>query len=294
MFKKLTGVGTALITPFKKDFSLDEIAFRNLVKRQIENGTNYLVPLGTTGETPCLEKNEKLKILEISLDESLNKIPVIAGVGSNNTKQVVENIKEFEKFNLEGYLVVTPYYNKPTQEGLYQHFKIISENTDKQIILYNVPSRTSINMTAETTLRLAEIKNVTAIKEASSNQSQISQIIKYAPDNFSVISGNDDETLSIMMMGGIGVVSVASNVAPKEMSEFCKLINPDIHSAAKEHHRLFNLFKNCFVESNPIPAKAAMYSLGLIENVLRLPLTTSTNSTFEIMKNTLNELNINY
>lgn len=294
MFKKLTGVGTALITPFKKDFSFDEIAFRKLVKRQIENGTSYLVPLGTTGETPCLDKNEKLKILEISIEESEDKIPVIAGVGSNDTKQVIENIKEFEKFNLEGYLVVTPYYNKPTQEGLYQHFKIISQNTDKQIILYNVPSRTSINMTAETTLRLAEIKNITAIKEASSNQSQISQIIKYAPDNFSVISGNDDETLSIMIMGGIGVISVASNVAPKEMSEFCKLINSDIHSAAKEHHRLSSLFKNCFVESNPIPAKSAMYSLGMIENVLRLPLTTSTNSTFEIMKNTLNELNINY
>jgi len=236
MKNNLSGVGTALITPFKSDFSLDESAFRKLVKRQIQNEVNYLVPLGTTGETPlgttgetpCLEKSEKEKILEITLEESSGKVPVIAGVGSNNTMQVIENIKVFEKYKLSGYLVVTPYYNKPTQDGLYQHYKIISENTDKQIILYNVPSRTSINMTAETTLRLSEIKSITAIKEASSDLSQISQIIKYAPKNFSVISGNDDEALSICTLGGIGVISVASNIAPKEMSVFYKMIISDI------------------------------------------------------------------
>lgn len=295
MKKELKGLGTALVTPFKKNLEVDYTAFRKLVKRQINNGVDFLIPLGTTGETPCLEKDEKFQIIEITLEETKEKIPVFVGAGSNNTSHVIETIKEYEKFKLDGYLIVTPYYNKPTQAGLYSHFKVISDNTDRSIILYNVPGRTSINLTADTTLRLAGIKNIIAIKEASGIYAQISQIIRNAPEGFSVISGNDDETLSICATGGKGIISVASNIAPKEISEFVNLLLKDkIDKARVYHHKLTPLFKNCFIESNPIPVKAGMSFLKLIENVLRPPLYMSTKNTYDIMKKTIKELNINY
>lgn len=295
MLKELKGAGTALVTPFKQNSDVDSDAFRKLVRRQIDNGINYLVPLGTTGETPCLESDEKKKLIEITLEETQDKIPVIVGVGSNNTKQVIQNIEEYKSYNIDGFLVVTPYYNKPTQQGMYEHFKTISEATDKAIILYNVPSRTSINMTAETTIKLSEIQNIIAIKEASSNMSQISEILKYVRESFSVISGNDDETLEICTLGGTGVISVASNLAPKELVQFTNLIlDKNFEDAKNMHHKLFSLFKNCFVESNPIPVKSGLNLLGHLENVLRLPLTTSTDETNEIMKNTIIDLGINY
>lgn len=295
MLKELKGVGTALVTPFKSNFDVDYDAFRKLVRRQIDNGIHYLVPLGTTGETPCLESDEKKKIIEITLDETKGAISVIVGVGSNSTKQVLQNINEYQKYDVDGYLIVTPYYNKPTQQGMYEHFKAASEATDKAIVLYNVPSRTSINLTSETTLKLCELENIIGIKEASSNMTQISEILKYARESFNVISGNDDETLEICTLGGIGVISVASNLAPKQLSQFVNLIlDKNFEEAKNVHHKLFNLFKNCFVESNPIPVKAGLNLLGHIENVLRLPLTTSTDATNEIMRQTIIDSGINY
>jgi 4-hydroxy-tetrahydrodipicolinate synthase len=295
MIKELKGAGTALVTPFKSNFNVDYDAFRKLVRRQIDNGIHYLVPLGTTGETPCLEPDEKKKLVEITLEETKDKIPVIVGVGSNNTKHVIQNIEEYKNYNVDGFLVVTPYYNKPTQQGLFEHFKAVSEATDKAIVLYNVPSRTSTNMTAETTIKLSEIQNIIAIKEASSNMSQISEILKYVRESFCVISGNDDETLEICSLGGVGVISVASNLAPKELSEYVNLIlDKNYEDAKNSHHKLFNVFKNCFVESNPIPVKAALNLLGHIENVLRLPLTTSVDSTNETMRQTIIDIGINY
>lgn len=289
----LKGCGTALVTPFKKDLSVDFAAFENLVNRQIENGIHFLVPLGTTGETPCLTKEEKLKILEITVRLANGKIPVIAGAGSNNTFEAIANINEFEKTGVDGFLVVTPYYNKPTQKGMINHFKAVAESTSKSIIMYNVPGRTAVNMNTDTCLALAEIPNITATKEASSNYAQISEIIGNSPEGFSVLSGNDDETLSLCATGASGVISVASNVAPKEMSGYLKIIlEGDFITARKEHHRLMPLFKNCFVESNPIPAKAGLAYLGLIENVLRPPLYTSSEPAYEIMRNTINQLGI--
>lgn len=295
MLKELKGAGTALVTPFKSDLEVDYDAFRKLVRRQIDNGINYLVPLGTTGETPCLVQDEKKKLVEITLEETKDKIPVIVGVGSNSTKHVIHNINEFKNLNVDGFLVVTPYYNKPTQQGMIEHFTAISEATDKAIVLYNVPSRTSINMTAETTIKLSEIENIIAIKEASSNMSQISEILKYVRESFCVISGNDDETLEICSLGGVGVISVASNLAPKEISQYVNLLLDKNYEEAKNmHHKLFNLFKNCFVESNPIPVKSALNLLGHLENVLRLPLTSSVDSTNETMRQTIIDVGINY
>ena len=287
------GCGTALVTPFKKDLSVDYDKYRALIKRQIDNGIHFIVPLGTTGETPCLEKEEKIKLLSVAVEEAKGKVPVVVGAGSNYTKHVIDTIKEYEKTGVDAFLVVTPYYNKPTQDGMYNHFKAVSESTDRPIIMYNVPARTSVNMSAETCLRLAEFKNIIATKEASSNYAQISEIIRNAPAGFSVLSGNDDETLSLCATGATGVISVASNAAPKQMSDYLNLIlSGNFAAAEKEHHRLTPLFKNCFVESNPIPVKAGMAHLGLIENELRPPLYTSTKKTYEVMGKTLDDLGI--
>jgi 4-hydroxy-tetrahydrodipicolinate synthase len=293
--KELKGVGTALVTPFKNNLEVDYIAFRKSVKRQIKNGIHFLLPLGTTGETPCLDNSEKSKIIEITLEEANGKIPVFIGAGSNSTKHTIETIKEYDKTGVDGYLIVTPYYNKPTQSGLFNHFKSVSESTNKSIILYNVPGRTSINMLAETTLKVAELKNVIAVKEASGIYSQISEIIKYAPKSFSVVSGNDDEILSLCVTGAKGVISVASNIAPKEMSNYLNtILKGDFKKAKNIHHRLMPLFKNCFIESNPIPVKAGMNILGVMQNVLRPPLYKSTDNTYKIIKKTIKELEINY
>jgi 4-hydroxy-tetrahydrodipicolinate synthase len=295
MIKELKGVGTALVTPFKKNLEIDYDAYRKSVIRQIKSGIHFLVPLGTTGETPCLEQDEKEKIIELVLNETKGKIPVFVGAGSNSTKHTIDTIKEYDKTSVDGYLIVTPYYNKPTQTGLYNHFKAVSESTDKAIILYNVPGRTGINMLQETTLKIVELKNVIAVKEASGNYSQISEIIKYAPKGFSVVSGNDDETFSLCATGAKGVISVASNIAPKEMSNFLNIIlKGDFKKAKDIHHKLMPLFKNCFVESNPIPVKAGMNYLKLMENVLRPPLYKSTDKTFDLIKQTIKDLGIKY
>jgi 4-hydroxy-tetrahydrodipicolinate synthase len=290
---KLKGCGTALVTPFKQDLEVDYDAFRALVRRQIKAEIHFLVPLGTTGETPCLEDEEKMELLRITNEEARGKTPVVAGAGLNSTKQTIKNMEMLAGAGVDAFLVVTPYYNKPTQEGLYNHFKAIAASTDKPVIMYNVPGRTGVNMTAQTCLRLAEIGNIAGIKEASGNYAQISEIIKDAPEDFIILSGNDDEVLSLMSTGAHGVISVASNVVPEKMVSLVENLQAgSITNAASIHHRLASLFRNCFIESNPIPAKEALSQLGLIENVLRPPLYKANDNTAKLINNTLKELKL--
>ena len=288
----LHGCGTALVTPFRGG-KVDYGTFASLVDRQVEAGVHFLVPLGTTGETPCLEESEKERILEITMEHRKN-LPVVVGGGSNSLLHTTESIRLLEKYSPDAYLLVVPYYNKPTQKGLYEYFKAVAGSTDKAIVLYNVPGRTGLNMTAETTLRLAEIPNIVAVKEASGNYAQISEIIRNAPEGFNVLSGNDDETLSLMATGAKGIISVASNVVPAEMAALAEaLLDGDMAEARRIHHRLSPLFRNCFIESNPIPVKSAMALMGLIENELRLPLVPASEHTEAVLKATLKELDLN-
>lgn len=287
----LTGCGTALITPFKNG-EVDYEAFAALVDRQVEAGIDFLVPLGTTGETPCLEDEERIRILQIAKEHS-NGVPVVVGGGTNSLQHTIRSMKMLEPYGVDAFLIVVPYYNKPTQEGQYQYFKAVAESTDKPIVLYNVPGRTGANMTAETALRLAEVPNIVAIKEASGNREQIEAILAGAPEGFQVLSGNDDDTLWMMQQGGAGIISVASNVAPALMAEFVGAVRKgDIKKAEQMNARLTPLFTNCFVESNPIPAKAAMAAMGLIENELRLPLVPSQQSTYDLMVETVRDLGL--
>lgn len=288
--KRWSGCGTALITPFLEDGRIDFDAWRRLLHRQTEAGIHFLVPLGTTGETPCLEDTEKLHLLETAREEAAGR-PLLVGAGTNSTAGTVRNLARLPE--ADGYLIVTPYYNKPTQQGLLAHFRAVAESTDKDLILYNVPGRTGVNLSAETTLRLAEIPNIAGIKEASGNYAQISEILRNAPAGFSVLSGNDDETLSLMGTGADGVISVASNIDPARMAALTEaLLRGDFAAARELHFRLAPLFRNCFVESNPIPAKAGMAALGLIRNILRLPLTPATESTCQLMEQTVRDLGL--
>lgn len=288
---KLAGCGTALVTPFRGG-AVDYDAYASLVDRQVNAGVHFLVPLGTTGETPCLEFSERMKILELTMEHSAGK-PVVVGGGTNSLAQTLDGIRKLESLDPDAYLIVVPYYNKPTQTGLYEYFKAVAESTEKGIVLYNVPGRTGANLKAETTLRLAEIPNIIAVKEASGNYAQISEIIRNAPDGFSVLSGNDEETLSLMATGADGIVSVASNIDPEDMVKLAEaLMADDIRTARMLHHRLTPLFRNCFVESNPIPVKAAMAAMGLIENTLRLPLCSASESTYSLMESTVKELGL--
>ena len=289
----LTGCGTALITPFKNG-EVDYEAFAALVDRQVEAGIDFLVPLGTTGETPCLEDEERIKVLQIAKAHSQGR-PVVAGGGTNSLQHTIRSMKMLEPHGVDAFLIVVPYYNKPTQEGQYQYFKAVAEATEKPIVLYNVPGRTGVNMTAETALRLAEIPNIIAIKEASGNREQIEKILAGAPEGFQVLSGNDDDTLWMMEKGGAGIISVASNVAPKHMADFIGAVRSgDMAKAHAMNELLSPLFANCFVESNPIPAKAAMHAMGLIENELRLPLVPSQQSTYDLMVDTIKGIIDNY
>jgi len=287
----LTGCGTALITPFKNG-EVDYEAFAALVDRQVEAGIDFLVPLGTTGETPCLEDEERIKVLQIAKAHSQGR-PVVAGGGTNSLQHTIRSMKMLEPYGVDAFLIVVPYYNKPTQEGQYQYFKAVAESTDKPIVLYNVPGRTGANMTAETCLRLAQIPNIVAVKEASGNREQIEKILAGAPEGFQVLSGNDDDTLWMMQQGGAGIISVASNVAPKHMADFIGAIREgDMTKAEALNTELTPLFTNCFVESNPIPAKAAMAAMGLIENELRLPLVPSQQKTYDLMVETIKPLGL--
>jgi 4-hydroxy-tetrahydrodipicolinate synthase len=273
MFRGFTGCGTALVTPFRKDLSLDEDTLRRLVRRQIAAGINFLVPCGTTGESPTLSHEEHLRVVAITLEEAKGKVPVLAGAGGYNTHHVIELARECERMGAEGILSVTPYYNKPTQEGLYHHFKAIAASISLPIILYNVPPRTNVNIDPATVRRLAEIENIIGVKEASGNISQIIQVIQQVPEEFLVLSGDDALTLPLAAMGGRGIISVASNVIPAEMTQLAQLCLAGNFAEARAMQRKWTpLLEVNFIETNPTPVKAAMAEMGLLEPVFRLPL----------------------
>ena len=273
MRRPFTGVGTALITPFRKDGSIDESAVTRLVRRQIDAGIHFVSPCGTTGEAPTLSHAEKLRINELVVREAKGRVPVLAGAGGYDTREVMALARDLEQVGVDGLLSVTPYYSKPTQEGLYQHFTAIASSTRLPIMLYNVPGRTGVNMEPKTVARLAEIPNIVAVKEASGNVVQMSEIVSATPDAFMLLTGDDPLTVAAMAVGGVGVVSVASNEAPAEMVQIVELCEKgDFAAARRLHHWLLPLIQVNFVESNPIPCKAAMAAMGLIEEHYRLPL----------------------
>ncbi len=267
------GCGTALVTPFKKDLSLDEGTLRRLVRRQIEAGINFLVPCGTTGESPTLGHAEHLRVVEITLEEAKGKAPVVAGAGGYNTAEVIHLAKELEAMGADGILSVTPYYNRPTQEGLYQHYRAIASATRLPIVVYSVQGRTGVNVEAATLKRLAEIDNIVGVKEASGNMAQIAAVLNQVPDRFAVLSGDDALTIPVIALGGRGVISTAGNEIPAEMSEIARLsLANDFHGARRVHRKYLPLMEVNFVETNPIPVKAAMALMGLLEPAWRLPL----------------------
>jgi 4-hydroxy-tetrahydrodipicolinate synthase len=273
MFRGFVGCGTALVTPFRKDLSLDEEVMRKLVRRQIEAGINFLVPCGTTGESPTLTQEEHLRVVAITIEEAKGKVPVLAGAGGYNTHHVIEMAREIERLGADGILSVTPYYNKPTQEGLYHHFKAIAAATSLPIILYNVPPRTNVNIDPATLRLLSAIENIIGVKEASGNISQITQVFQQVPENFLVFSGDDAITVPLVAMGGKGVISVASNVIPAEMTNFARLCLAGNFAEARAWQRKWTpLLEVNFVETNPTPVKAAMAEMNLLEPVFRLPL----------------------
>ena len=287
----LKGCGTALITPFRNG-EIDYDAYRVLVRRQLEAGIDFLVPLGTTAETPCLDNREKCELMRLTR-ELCPDLPLVVGVGTNSLSQTLANIRMLGEYGPDAYLVVVPYYNKPTQDGIYEYFKAVAENADRPIIAYNVPGRTGTNMTAATTLRLAGIPGIIAVKEASGNLAQIVDVIREAPEGFSVFSGNDDQTLPLMACGADGVISVASNIAPEQVIGLVRAVQAgDLKAAARANSNLVPLFKGCFVESNPIPVKAALALMGYCTPEMRLPLTKAGQATFDTMKNIIDNLGI--
>jgi len=269
-----TGCGTALVTPFRKDFSLDEEALRRLVRRQIDAGINFLVPCGTTGESPTLTSAEQRRVVEITIEEAKpRKVSVVAGAGGNNTAHVIEMARAFQALGANGILSVAPYYNKPTQEGLYQHYRAIANAVSLPIILYNIPGRTGVNIEPATIARLAEIDNIVGVKEASGNISQMAVVLDMVPSKFLVLSGDDAITLPLMALGGRGLISVSSNEIPAEMTRIVQLALANDFAAAREVHRRYSKLMDVnFVETNPGPVKAALALMGLLEPVFRLPL----------------------
>jgi 4-hydroxy-tetrahydrodipicolinate synthase len=268
-----TGCGTALVTPFTRDGALDEAGVRRLARRQIEAGIHFLVPCGTTGESPTLSEDERARVVEIVADEARDKVPVLAGAGGYDTREVIHAAKRMQQAGADGILSVTPYYNKPTPEGLYQHYHAIAEAIPLPIVVYNVPGRTGCNIDVATVVRLSSIPNIVGVKEASGNMTQICEVCRNVPDDFIVLSGDDALTLPIMAIGGRGVISVASNEAPAEMSKMVELAaGGDFAGARQLHDRLLPLMQINFVESSPIPVKSAMAAMGLMEEAYRLPL----------------------
>jgi 4-hydroxy-tetrahydrodipicolinate synthase len=271
--KPFQGTGTAMITPFKADGAVDEKALRRFVDFQIDGGADMLLPCGTTGEGATLDSDETDRVVQIVIEQSRGRVPVIVGAGSNSTAKAVQATKRVKKLGANGVLSVGPYYNKPTQQGYYEHFKAIAEAENIPIIVYNVPGRTSGNIEARTMLRLAEIPNIVAVKEASGNLGQIMEIIKDAPGHFRVLSGDDAMALAVVLLGGDGIVSVVSNEAPALMTAMIDAaLQSEISKARELHYKLLPLMNANFIESNPIPVKAALAMMGLIEENYRLPL----------------------
>jgi len=268
-----TGCGTALVTPFRRDSSLDEPALHRLVRRQIDAGINFLVPCGTTGENPTLSRHEQLRVVEITREEAAGRVPVLAGAGGYNTAEVIALAKEFESMGVDGILSVTPYYNKPTPEGLYQHYKAIASAISLPVIVYSVPRRTGTNVDTATLKRLAQIENIVGIKEASGDISQVASMLGHLPEDFAVLSGDDALALPIIALGGKGVISVVSNEIPAEMTQLIRAcLQNNFDEARRLQRRFLPLMEANFVESSPIPVKAAMAEMGLLERVWRLPL----------------------
>src|SRR5260221_10208825 len=271
---RFEGCGTAIVTPFRKDFSVDEENLRRLVRRQINGGVHFLVPCGTTGENPTLTRAEHLRVVEITIEEAKGRVPVLAGAGGYNTAEVTELARELEAMGADGLLSVTPYYNKPTQEGLYQHYRAIARGTRLPIVLYNVPGRCGTNLEPATVTRLAAIENIVGIKEASGNISQMAALANAVPDDFVILSGDDAITLPLFALGGRGVISVASNEIPAEMAQLCRHgLRGEFAEARAIHRKFLPLMEINFVESNPIPVKAALALMGLLQPVWRLPMT---------------------
>ena len=271
-----TGCGTALVTPFKQDLSLDEGTMRKLVQRQIREGINFLVPCGTTGESPTLTRAEHLRVVEITIEEARKagrKVPVVGGAGGYNTAEVIELAKELQHLGVDGLLSVTPYYNKVTQDGLYRHYKAIADAVPLPTVVYNVPGRTGVNVETATLKRLSEIENICGVKEASGNISQMAAICHNLPDTFDILSGDDAIMIPLCALGGRGVISVVSNEIPGEMTKLTQLaMAGDFAGARALHRKWFPLMEVNFAESNPIPVKAAMVLMGLCEPVYRLPM----------------------
>jgi 4-hydroxy-tetrahydrodipicolinate synthase len=268
-----TGTGTALVTPFRRDGSLDEPTLRALIKRQIDAGIDFLVPCGTTGESPTLTHEEHLRVVETAVELAKGRVPVLAGAGGYNTAEVIALARELAEIGVDGILSVTPYYNKPTQEGLFQHYKAIAEAITLPIVVYSVQGRTGVNVEPATVRRLSAIENIVGIKEASGNISQMAAILNAVPDDFNVLSGDDAITLPLIALGGRGVISVVSNEIPADMARLTRLaLDGDFPVAREIHRRVHSLMEVNFVESNPIPVKAAMAQMGLLEAVWRLPL----------------------
>jgi dihydrodipicolinate synthase len=288
------GLGIALITPFTSDGSVDYNALKRIIDYQLDNGADFLCILATTGETPCLTKDEKSAIKTLVVNRVKGRVPILMGCGGNNTRAVVEEIRETDWLGVSGVLSVCPYYNKPSQEGLYRHFKAIAEASPLPVVLYNVPGRTGINLKAETTVRLAEdCENIIAIKEAGGSLEQVDEIIKNKPARFDVISGDDALTFPMIASGAAGVISVIGNALPKEFSRMIRLeFNGEYEAARKIHHRFTELYSLLFVDGNPAGVKALLHEMGMIENELRLPLVPTRITTMQKMAGILKELRI--
>ena len=293
MDTRWTGCGTALVTPFTTEGKLDEASVTRLARRQIDRGVHFLVPCGTTGESPSLSHAEKLRVIELVVKEANGQVPVLAGAGSYDTQTAVTIVADMAQAGVDGVLSVTPFYNKPTQEGLYRHFETIADSTDLPIVLYNVPSRTGCNIQPETLQRLALITNIVGIKEASGNLLQMCEICRSIPDDFSVLAGDDAFTLPLIALGGHGVISVVANETPAEMASLVDLATAaKFAEARKVHERLLPLMQVNFIESNPIPVKAAMAALGLLEEIYRLPMVSPTNESRIQINDVLNHLKL--
>ena len=269
-----TGCGTALVTPFRRDLSLDEETLRRLVRRQVDAGIDFLIPCGTTGESPTLTRAEHLRVVRVTLEEARGKVPVLAGAGGYNTSEVIDLARELERLGADGILSVTPYYNKPTQDGLYQHYKAIASAIRLPIVVYSVQGRTGVNIEPATMARLAAIENIVGVKEASGSIAQVATILNQVPTTFTVLSGDDSVTIPVMALGGRGIISVVSNQIPGEMTQLAQAcLRGDFEAARRIQARYLPLMNVNFVESNPIQVKAAMGLMGLLDPVYRLPMT---------------------
>jgi 4-hydroxy-tetrahydrodipicolinate synthase len=288
-----TGCGTALVTPFQGDGKLDESTLRSLVRRQIQAGINFLVPCGTTGESPTLTRREHLRVVEITLEEAKGKVPVLGGAGGYNTQEVIELGRELKSLGCDGILSVTPYYNKPTQDGLYQHYKAIAQSVPLPIVVYSVQGRTGVNVEPLTLKRLAEIDNIAGVKEASGNISQMAAVLQHVPERFAVLSGDDSITIPLIALGGKGIISVVANEIPRQMTELAQLaLSGDFAGARKVQREFFALMEVNFVESNPMPVKAAMALMGLLEPVWRLPMVPPTAASHAKIEKVLESLGL--